>query len=311
MLAASAAAPLFHSPLARALQAAATPMGANTADALAQELFASLKPAQHDVLCMHRDHAKRAMVNNNWMIVKQTLGDTLTDPQQELASRTFLALHSETHQQAVLDQVTHDNDGFEEISLAFFGQPEQRDFELVFAGRHMTRRLDLSPESKHTAFGGPMFYGHAAESFNEEPDHPGNAYWFQAKHANTLYRALNKDQQQLALIEDHRKDTPALINLKGDPLGVATETFSSDQLQLLDDTVHQLLSLFRESDQAHARALLARNGGTRALHIAFAQNHDLGEDGIWDNWQLRGPGLSWYFRGKPHVHVWARLEDAS
>lgn len=50
-----------------------------------------------------------------------------------------------------------------------------------------------------TAFGGPIFYGHAAEGFNEKPDHPGNVYWYQAKRANELFQALDGKQRKVAL----------------------------------------------------------------------------------------------------------------
>ena len=46
------------------------------------------------------------------------------------------------------------------------------------------------------AFGGPIFYGHAADGFNEGPTHPGNVFWPQAVAANKLFddaRAAFKD----------------------------------------------------------------------------------------------------------------------
>lgn len=46
----------------------------------------------------------------------------------------------------------------------------------MLTGRHMTVRCDGN-SAEHVAFGGPIFYGHAASGFNEKPDHPGNVFW--------------------------------------------------------------------------------------------------------------------------------------
>ena len=61
-------------------------------------------------------------------------------------------------------------------------------------GRHMTLRADCNTEA-HVAFGGPIFYGHAASGFNEEVHHPGNVFWHQAEEANK--RALAWIEQEL------------------------------------------------------------------------------------------------------------------
>ena len=45
------------------------------------------------------------------------------------------------------------------------------------------------------------------------------------------------------------------------------------------------------------------------LHLAFYKNEDVGNDGVWDNWQLEGPSMIWYFRGDPHVHTWVNIEQ--
>ena len=50
-------------------------------------------------------------------------------------------------------------------------------------------------------------------------------------------------------------------------------------------------------------------GGLDDCHLAFYKEGDLGDDGVWDNWRLEGPSFVWYFRGKPHVHVWVNVAD--
>ena len=44
-------------------------------------------------------------------------------------------------------------------------------------------------------------------------------------------------------------------------------------------------------------------------HIAFYKNEDVGDDKVWDTWQLEGPQMVWYFRGDPHVHAWVHVKD--
>ena len=34
---------------------------------------------------------------------------------------------------------------------------------------------------------------------------------------------------------------------------------------------------------------------------------DIGDDGVWDVWQVEGPNMIWYFRGAPHVHTWVYI----
>ena len=66
-------------------------------------------------------------------------------------------------------------------------------------GRHLTIRCD-GHAAEHVAFGGPVFYGHAAHGFNEKPDHPDNVFWHQALKANALYEMLDGKHRKEALI---------------------------------------------------------------------------------------------------------------
>ena len=70
-------------------------------------------------------------------------------------------------------------------------------FEFVMTGRHMTIRADGNTES-HVAFGGPIFYGHAASGFNEKVHHPDNVFWPQGVMANKVYQMLAPEQQKQA-----------------------------------------------------------------------------------------------------------------
>ena len=70
-----------------------------------------------------------------------------------------------------------------------------------------------------------------------------------------------------------------------------------------------LIEPYRKEDQDEVLACLKKQGGLDKCRLAFYQDGDIGDDGEWDNWRLEGPSFVWYFRGKPHVHVWVNVAD--
>ena len=52
---------------------------------------------------------------------------------------------------------------------------------------------------------------------------------------------------------------------------------------------------------------LVEKNGIDNLHMAFYKNQDIGNDSVWDVWQIEGPAMLWYFRGDPHVHTWVHI----
>ena len=71
-----------------------------------------------------------------------------------------------------------------------------------------------------------------------------------------------------------------------------------------------LLAPFRQQDATEAMKLVEAQGFEH-LHMAFFKNEDIGRDRIWDVWQIEGPSMVWYFRGEPHVHVWAHIRASA
>ncbi len=283
-------------------------------ETLVTQFYNTLTGEQKKLMAFPFDHRLRSEIDNNWHITKARVGQTFTKDQQAMIRDIFNSLHSEEYAKQVMQQVEHDNGrgGFGGCSVAVFGEPGTGKFEFVFTGRHVTRRCD-GDSVDGTAFGGPIFYGHAAKGFFEKPDHPGNAYWYQAKRANELFQALDGKQRQLALRSDPRDeegtDTVRLRN-KTDLHGVPMTELSADQKQLARKVIADVLAPFRKADIDESMKLIEKAGFDN-LHMAYYKNLDIGDDGVWDVWQIEGPAMVWYFRGSPHVHTWVNIRDTA
>ena len=299
---------------------AASPAKASS-ETLVAQLYKSLKESQRKAICFGFDHPKRSEVDNNWFIVKEKVKDHFDKDQQALIRDIFMSIHSEEYAPKVIAQVEHDNKdigGLGGCSVAFFGEPgeagdgDKSKFEFVLTGRHTTRRCDGNSVAG-AAFGGPIFYGHAAESANEKPDHRGNAYWFQGVRANEVFKALDGRQRKLALLDvvppgERGTETVELPNKPADLQGIPMSELARDQKELVRKVLADLLAPFRKADADEALKLIEA-GGFDKLHMAFFQKMDIGNDGVWDVWQLQNENLVWYFRGSPHVHTWVHIRE--
>ena len=282
------------------------------AETLVKTLYDSLSEAQRTALVFAFDDPLRSKISNNWHITEQRIGAFLNADQNAMVREIFLNLHSEEYRDKVMAQVVHDSGaaGFGDSSVAIFGEPGTGKFQFVLTGRHCTRRVD-GDSVAGKAFGGPIFYGHAAEGFREGPEHKGNAYWYQAQSANKIFQMLDGKQRETALIEKEPGDTAAVIQLKrqaGDLPGLATADMTADQKTAVRGVLNDLLMPFREADRVESMALIEK-GGFDDLHLSFYKEGDIGNDGVWDNWRLEGPHMVWYFRGSPHVHTWVHVSD--
>jgi hypothetical protein len=288
-------------------------------ETLVKTLFDSLKEEQRKAVAFAFDHELRLKVDNNWHITKQRIGSEFyTDDQREMVKQIFMGIHSPEYAETVYKQVVHDSGeaGFGDCSIALFGEPGSGKFEFVLTGRHCTRRCD-GDSVEGAAFGGPIFYGHAAGDFDEAPDHPGNAYWYQAKRANEVFKMLDGKQREVALLDQSRKEQGnKTVKLTGKAFGlpgIRMSDLSKDQGAHVRKVLGDLLAPYRESDVKEAMKLI-KHGGFQNLHMAFYKNQDVGEDGVWDVWQIEGPNMICFFRGDPHVHAWINIKkepDAS
>ncbi len=298
-----------------AAEAAQTAAADPKSETLVKTLYDSLTEVQREVLVFPFDHDLRNAVDNNWHITPKdkSIGKFLTEDQQAMVKEIFVNLHSEEYRDQVMHQVDHDNGGkgLGPANIAIFGEPGTGQFEFVLTSRHVTRRCDGdSVEGK--AFGGPIFYGHAADSFNEKPDHPNNVYWFQALRANEVYEMLDGKQRETSLLETPRRESgTSTVRLKGEKReleGLPVADMTQDQKAMVNKVLEDLLLPFRKEDRDESMKLIEA-AGVDNLHLAFFKSHDLGGDGVWDTWQLESPHMIWLFRGKPHVHTWVHIRD--
>ncbi len=289
-----------------------------TAESITKVLYESLTPKQREEICFAWDHQDpkrgllRTFVANNWQITKpEVIGDFYSDDQRQMVRDIFEAIIDPSWHARYDQQLEDDAGGFgNEQSLAIFGNPNDGKFELVLTGRHMTLRCDGN-SADHVAFGGPIFYGHAADGFNEGKDHLDNVFWPQAVAANGLYQMLDGKQRKLALQPKTPREQQVGFRGKDAKLpGIPGSEMSGDQKEHLQKVLGMLVEMYRESDRNEAMQCVMAQGGLDACHLSFYSDQDIGGDEVWDNWRLEGPSFVWHFRGSPHVHVWVNLADA-
>lgn len=302
-LATSAMAPGILSP------EAALAAKASSSETLVAMLYKSLNEDQRKAVTFEFNHPLRSKVDANWRITPQKISELFTPDQQAMIKEIFLGVHNPEYVDKVMTHIKDDDGELGNYSVAIFGQPGAGASEFVLTGRHCTIRCD-GDSVEGAAFGGPIFYGHAAGTFNEEPTHPGNVYWFQARRANEVFQALSGKQREIALLGDPRKEqATTTVEIKKQGLaGLPLSEMSRDQKNLVEKVLGDLLLPFRKKDVDEAMRLIRKNGSLDQLHLSFYKNLDIGSDGVWDVWQLESPNMVWYFRGSPHVHVWVNIQ---
>ena len=260
-------------PILSAPRALAAPTKESKSETLVTSFYRTLTEPQRQAVCFPFDHPLRQKVDNNWHITSQKLSDFFTADQQAMVREIFRNLHSPEYAERVFKQVEHDSgkEGFGSSSVALFGAPGTGKFEFVLTGRHCTRRCD-GDSVAGAAFGGPIFYGHAAESFNEKANHPGNAYWYQALQANEVFKMLDGKQREIALLGEPREekgtDTVKLTGKKTGLPGIPVGSLSRDQQGQVRKVMADLLAPFRPPDVEEAMKLIEKNGFDH-LHMAF------------------------------------------
>ncbi|HUQ68999.1 MAG TPA: DUF3500 domain-containing protein [Planctomycetaceae bacterium] len=290
--------------------------GARKSEPLVKKLYESLTPAQKEEVCFPWDYTDdrgllRMHVSNNWQITdKKFSSGFFTKDQQDILEAVFWDLYSPDWHDRIRKQLQDDAGGYgKEQSIALFGEPGSGKFELVMTGRHLTIRCD-GDCVEHTAFGGPIFYGHAASGFDEKVGHPGNVYWHQALLANDLYKMLDGKQRSVALIAEAPVESQVHFRGKSPELpGLPISELTADQKTHAQKVLASLIEPYRQVDRDEVQRCLTAQGGYDQCRISFYQSGDLGDDRVWDIWRIEGPSFVWHYRGTPHVHVFVNVAD--
>lgn len=294
-------------------------------ESLVKTLYDSFTPEQKKELCFDWDHKEedrgllRTFVSNNWNVVEPELynvgGKFFTSDQQDLIRTIFLGLYNKDWHESLLKQLQDDAGGYgKSQTIALFGTPGSGKFQLLMTGRHLTIRCD-GDSAEHVAFGGPIFYGHAASGFNEMAGHPDNVYWHQAVKANGIFKMLDGKQREKALLLKSPAEKDVGFRGHKDIPGLPVSELSKDQKQHAQEVLKALVAPYRVADQSEVAKCLEAQGGLDQCRLTFYRQTDegnpadLGDDGVWDVWRLEGPSFVWHFRGVPHVHVWVNVAN--
>jgi Protein of unknown function (DUF3500) len=306
----AASVPTIGRAVAAASPAEVGPTRSSPAETAVARFYKTITPEQRKVICFPFDHPLRSVVKNNWEIVKPSIND-LNPDQQALCREIMKDLCSEEGYERFMKQMDDDSGGFDSYHVAVFGEPgTDKPFEWVLTGRHDTLRADGN-SVEGAAFGGPIFYGHAADGhFNEDPKHTNNVWWYQGEQANKIFRTLDEKQRNQALRDKGEADEQKTINLKGSQLprtGLAVAELDGQQKAMVRQLLEMMLRPFRAFDADEVRECLDVSGGVEKMRLTYFREGDIGNDGVWDIWKLEGPAFSWYFRGSPHVHTWLNV----
>ncbi len=306
--------------LPRVVRADDAAADAKTPESLVKKLYESLSEKQREEVCFTWDYTDdrkvlRTHVSNNWQITDlKTCGlgtEFFTRDQKDMIEAWFWGLYNKDWHDRIRKQLQDDAGGYgKQQTIAIFGKPGSEKFEMAMTGRHLTIRCDGNT-TEHVAFGGPIFYGHAASGFNEQVGHPGNIFWPQALKANDLYKMLDGKQREAALFEKMPSESAVAFKGKEKIPGLPVSEMSKDQREHLQGVLKLLVEPYRLPDQQEVTKCLEAQGGLDQVRLSFYREGDLGNDGIWDVWRLEGPSFVWHFRGTPHVHVWVNVADDS
>ncbi|MCY2962776.1 MAG: twin-arginine translocation signal domain-containing protein, partial [Planctomycetota bacterium] len=150
---------------------AAEPEKKPASETLVQKLFSTLSAKQKEEICFPWDYQDdrgllRTHVSNNWNITDAAKlnvgGEFYTAEQRDLIRQIFMGLYNPDWHERILKQLQDDAGGYgKSQTIAIFGEPGAGKSEFVMTGRHLTVRCD-GDSTDHMAFGGPIFYGHAA-----------------------------------------------------------------------------------------------------------------------------------------------------
>ena len=281
-------------------------------DSLPMQFYQSLSEEQRRAICLPVDDSRRHYVSNWWYVTPKHRLHTnfYSDDQRDLVWQIFDSLHHPDHREKMRWQVNKDLMGQikNTPSVGFFGTPGDKDFEFIYTGHHVTRRCNAHTDAGLGFNGDPIFYGNFAKGFHESKDHEGNPFWYQGLLFNEFVQSLDGKQQAKILVgRQPRREKPSevIVKRKTDLPGLACADLSKDQQAKLLDTMRRMLVFLRPGDVAATmKAIEDRKLIDRLWVSCYGGRFDVGNDKVWDTWQIEGPDMVWYFRGMPHIHAY-------
>lgn len=288
---------------------------AKPAEDLIRELHSNLSEAQKKEVILPWDHkmGNSALPTRlgmyNGAILKKTIGENYTKPQQELVQRILKSISSDD---AGFKQLTRNGtyDGsksFENCGALIFGDPTGNNkFSWVFSGHHITVRCDGNSE-EGAAFGGPMYYGHSPNGYSDK-----NCFNYQTKAVLSVYEALDEKQRKQAVVAGSPGEhAPSIRFKKADEAkpGIGIMELSKDQRALVESVMRTILSPYRKEDADEVMSIVKANGGLEKIHLAFYQDKDMADSKEWHFWRLEGPGFVWNYRVLDHVHTYVNISS--
>ncbi len=276
----AAAASAVSLPLFATAKVHAAPSQSSAAETAVKALYDTLTDPQKKKICFDLDYKDedgllRTHVSNNWQITEPHIrSDFYTRQQQTIIHDIFRGIINPEWYARFLKQLKDDTNGKPwgaDQSIAIFGKPGGDKFEFVMTGRHMTVRADGNTES-HVAFGGPIFYGHAASGFNEKAGHPGNVFWEQGRKANYVYQMLDGKQREAALVAKRPHESAvAFQGANGKFPGIPVTELARDQKAELQKVLLALVEPYRKEDREEALECLQQAGRPRQVQPGLLQ----------------------------------------
>lgn len=281
-------------------RALAAPTSESAAEVAVAELYATLTPEQRKIVALPMDDPRRTKINANWSITEAKVG-SFSKSQQELIDKILRGITSEDGYERFIKQMADDNGGVEKYAIALFGTPGKGEFTFELTGRHLTLRADGNTVAG-PAFGGPLVYGHGKKGNSDN-----NLFAYQTKQANKVFAALDSKQREAALLAKSPGEGTVELDGKRKAAGINVGSLSSDQQELVTETLRTILAPYRQDDIEESMAVIKAGGGNDSLHMAFYQDGDLDKDEVWDVWRIEGPTAVCHFRGAPHVHAYINI----
>jgi hypothetical protein len=90
-------------------------------------------------------------------------------------------------------------------------------------------------------------------------------------------------------------------------LGIPVGELNSGQQRAVQTVLRSLVDPYQPALQQQVFDCLEKQGGIAALHLAYYQMLDMGDDDVYDNWRIEGPSFAWWFRGAPHAHIYIHV----